>query len=83
MSNDQVSWLAPPDSFAGVVTPVARGKKDTTQRASSAWIIGVSRSFALELRRTFLQERRDAFLEILRRAHGPLRLEFEVELILE
>jgi hypothetical protein len=39
MSNDQVSWLAPPESFAAPETPVAPEKNAVTQRASSASII--------------------------------------------
>jgi len=35
----QYFWLAPPESFAAPVTPVAPGWKDATQRASSASII--------------------------------------------
>ena len=39
MSNDQVSWLAPPESFAAPATPVAPGKKEATQLESSSSII--------------------------------------------
>ena len=34
MSNDQVSWLAPPESFAAPVTPVAPWYQEATQRPS-------------------------------------------------
>jgi len=34
MSNDQVSWLAPPESFAAPVTPVAPAYQAVTQRPS-------------------------------------------------
>ena len=34
MSNVQVSWLAPPESFAAPVTPVAPGYQEATQRPS-------------------------------------------------
>ena len=77
ISNDQVSWLAPPESFAAPVTPVAPGHHEATQRPSSA------PSFALELRGTLFEERGDAFLEIFRRTGPALHLLLEIELILE
>src|SRR6185437_7501492 len=82
MSNDHVSWLAPPDSFAAFAIPVAPGYQETTQRPSSACIICLY-SLALELCRALFQEGGDALLEIRRGARSALRLEFQVELVLE
>src|SRR5207237_1204018 len=82
MSKVQVSWLAPPESFAAPATPVAPGKKEATQRPSCASIICL-RSFAFELGRPFFEERGDTFLEVFGRACDPLRFEFEIELLLE
>src|SRR5439155_1000552 len=39
MSNVQVSWLAPPESLAAPVTPVAPGYQEATQRPSWSSII--------------------------------------------
>jgi hypothetical protein len=39
MSNDHVSWLAPPDSLTALLTPVAPGYQEATQRPSSVSII--------------------------------------------
>jgi hypothetical protein len=36
MSNDHVSWLAPPDNRAAALTPVAPGHHVMALRASSA-----------------------------------------------
>ncbi|MGB6635738.1 MAG: hypothetical protein WBF12_08720 [Bradyrhizobium sp.] len=39
ISNDQVSWLAPPDSLSVPATPVAPGYQAATERVSSSSII--------------------------------------------
>src|SRR5260370_602628 len=57
-----------------------RSRPGTTRRRS---VRAFAPSFALELRRPLLKERGNALLEIFRRTRNPLRLEFEVELILE
>ena len=78
MSNVQVSWLAPPESFAAPVTPVAPEYQEATQRPSS-----VLDHLPLNLAGRFS---RNAVTPSLKSSAEPAMrcdLEFEVELFFE